>query len=266
MMRNKGLWERLQTFELDDGQAHFRFTDRLAQENGWSPAFAKRATEEYKKFVYLAMIAGHPVTPSDIVDQVWHLHLTFTRSYWEDMCGRVIGKPLHHGPTLGGAAEDAKYREQYTATLQLYEREFGTPAPLAVWPYIEERFAGAPHQLWVDKRKHFVIRKTALRPLWTVLSVGTIGALTVAAAAASEAQRAGDSGRGWLIMLGVFAVLAIAAGLSSQPKRGRKRRADGSAAGGCGTGGSGGESGDCGDGGSCGDGGGGGCGGGGCGS
>ncbi|MEK6230809.1 MAG: hypothetical protein N2A42_03075 [Luteolibacter sp.] len=33
---------------------------------------------EYKRFVALAMLAGHPVTPSEEVDQAWHLHLVYT--------------------------------------------------------------------------------------------------------------------------------------------------------------------------------------------
>ena len=76
------LWNKLNDFQIDDRRAAFRFTDRLAQENGWSKAFARRAVDEYKKFIYLTATGATPVTPSDVVDQVWHLHLTFTRSYW----------------------------------------------------------------------------------------------------------------------------------------------------------------------------------------
>ena len=76
-----------------------------------------RAIEEYKRFVFLAMAAGHPVTPLDEVDQVWHLHLCYTRSYWEDLCGEVLRAPLHHGPTRGGAAERARFDDQYRRTL-----------------------------------------------------------------------------------------------------------------------------------------------------
>ena len=65
--------------------------------------YTDRVIEEYRKFLYLLASAGHPVTPSDQVDQAWHLHLTYTRSYWEDLCEKTIGKPLHHGPTKGGA-------------------------------------------------------------------------------------------------------------------------------------------------------------------
>ena len=270
MMKNQGLWERLQAFELDDPTAALRFTDRLARENGWSPAFAERATNEYKKFIYLAAISGTPVTPSDIVDQVWHLHLTFTRSYWDDMCGKIIGRPLHHGPTAGGEMEDAKYRDQYAATLELYQREFGHAATVRIWPYLDERFESAAHQRWVDRRTHFIVPKASVRQVWTLLGVGAIGAMTVAAAAAAEGERTSHDGRGLLILVGVFVLIAIFSQIGSKKprKKADKSGSCGTAAGGCSS-----SSSNCGDGssGSCGDGGssgcsGGGCGGGGCGS
>ena len=66
------LWTRIAAFDLDAVDAELPFSARLARDNGWSRAYAVRAIEEYKRFVFLAMAAGHPVTPSDEVDQVWH--------------------------------------------------------------------------------------------------------------------------------------------------------------------------------------------------
>ena len=103
----RDLWRRLEAFQLDDASASLTFTRRLARENDWEPAYARRVVDEYKRFVFLAMTAGHEVTPSDEVDQAWHLHLTYTRSYWGGLCGEVLGRPLHHGPTKGGADEGA---------------------------------------------------------------------------------------------------------------------------------------------------------------
>jgi len=56
------------------------FEARLARENGWCRAYTQRVIVEYKRFVYLAMTAGHVVTPSEEVDHAWHMHLTYTRS------------------------------------------------------------------------------------------------------------------------------------------------------------------------------------------
>ncbi|MGF2075510.1 glycine-rich domain-containing protein, partial [Enterococcus casseliflavus] len=89
---------------------------RLARENGWKLEFTRRVVAEYKRFIFLAIVAGHAVTPSQQVDQAWHLHLLYTRSYWDDFCGQVLGLRIHHGPTQGGSAEQAKYRDWYDRT------------------------------------------------------------------------------------------------------------------------------------------------------
>ena len=124
--------------------AALSFAARLARENGWTLAAAERVIGEYKRFCYLAVRAGHPVTPSDAVDQAWHLHLTNSRDYWERFCPQVLGTALHHGPTAGGAAEDALYYGQYAATLKSYARLFGEDAPADLWPAARRRFHSDP--------------------------------------------------------------------------------------------------------------------------
>lgn len=58
---------------------------------------------EYKRLLHLAMRAVHAVTPSDQVDQAWHLQFTHTLSYWDDLCGKILNKRLRHAPIAGGA-------------------------------------------------------------------------------------------------------------------------------------------------------------------
>lgn len=111
------LYRRIEALELDAADARLTFSRRLAQENRWTEAFTRRVVEEYKKFAFLAMAAGHPVTPSDAVDQAWHLHLTYTHSYWEEFCPRVLGKALHHEPTRGRPVEESKFHDGYAETL-----------------------------------------------------------------------------------------------------------------------------------------------------
>jgi hypothetical protein len=103
------LWREIEALNLDDPAAQLTFTQRLARENGWTLNDARRVVNEYKKFLFLAACAGHPVTPSDAVDQAWHLHLVYTESYWTDHCREILGRPLHHGPTKGGRVERAKF-------------------------------------------------------------------------------------------------------------------------------------------------------------
>ena len=166
------LWARLVALELD-GPAALSFSQRLARDNGWPPAFARRVVLEYKKFVYLAATCGHPVTPSDEVDQAWHLHLVYTRSYWEELCGQVLGFALHHGPTKGGAAEGAKFRDWYAATQQAYRAAFGEVPPPDIWPAAAVRFGEAPHFRRVNLRRHWLLPRPALAglrwPTWAGL-------------------------------------------------------------------------------------------------
>jgi hypothetical protein len=155
------LWARLLAFDLD-GAAQFFFSQRLTRDNDWPIAFAQRVTLEYKKFLYLAATCAHPVTPSDEVDQAWHLHLVYTRSYLDDLCGQVLGFALHHGPTKGGPAKGQKFRDWYAQTLCAYQTTFGTAPPADIWPPSAQRFGEAPHFQRLNRRRYLLVP----RPRW----------------------------------------------------------------------------------------------------
>ncbi len=135
---DRELWARIErhSFETD---CALNFVGRLARERGWSLGFARRAVGEYRRFCFLAVTAAAAVTPSVEVDEVWHLHLIYSRDYWDVWCGQVLRAKLHHDPTAGGAAEGQKYRAQYARTLKLYEDAFGAP-PEEFWPATHVRF------------------------------------------------------------------------------------------------------------------------------
>lgn len=134
------LWRRLAAYEIGPPRASLSFEQRLARENGWSHAFTSRVIREYKRFCYLAVTAGEEVTPSDAVDQAWHLHLTYTRDYWERFCPEVLCTPLHHGPTAGGSDERNRFYHQYAKTLRAYEEAFAQAPPADIWPDARRRF------------------------------------------------------------------------------------------------------------------------------
>jgi hypothetical protein len=159
----RDLWDRIEEFEIGDASWSLTFTKRLARENAWPEAFAGRVVSEYKRFVFLMMEAGHPVTPSDEIDQAWHLHMVYTRSYWNDMCGELLGRALHHGPTKGGAAEGAKFEDWYARTLASYERLFGEKPPCDIWPDARTRFGRAPQFARVNTSENWVISKPRVR-------------------------------------------------------------------------------------------------------
>lgn len=162
MNQSSDLYDRLLAFSIDDGNPELSFEARLARENGWPVAFARRVVREYRRFLFLAVTAGHPVTPSEQVDQAWHLHLTYSRSYWERLCGGLLGRPLHHGPTRGGAEESAKFHHQYRRTLTAYRAAFGEDAPTDVWPPVEERFGADLHFVRVNTARNWVVPKAAV--------------------------------------------------------------------------------------------------------
>ncbi|MBM3979664.1 MAG: hypothetical protein FJ304_05165 [Planctomycetes bacterium] len=127
-----GLLARIQAFDIDGGDVALPFAARLARENGWSRAYAARVVEEYKRFAFLATTGRAPVCPSEDVDAAWHLHLTYTKSYWQRFCADTLGRPLHHEPTKGGPAEGAKHLAMYADTLTAYRAAFGHAPPADV--------------------------------------------------------------------------------------------------------------------------------------
>lgn len=175
------LYQRIQDFSLDRPEARFPFSQRLATDNGWSPEYTARAIEEYKKFTFLAVTANHPVTPSDAVDRVWHLHLSYTRSYWEEFCPKVLQVPLHHNPTEGGEDEQKKFADWYRQTLESYERNFGRVPPTDIWSVPEIRFGERspfqrvnPHDNWVLPKER-VRQQASLGFTTAVLAIASGG-------------------------------------------------------------------------------------------
>ena len=152
-------YERISGFALDEPGSEFPFSSRLARDCDWSREYALRVIGEYRRFSFLAVSAGHPVTPSDQVDQAWHLHLLYTRSYWERFCGEVLGTALHHEPTRGGPRERSKFSDWYARTLESYRRLFGEEAPPDIWPASAIRFGEDLHFRRVNTRRAWVIAK-----------------------------------------------------------------------------------------------------------
>lgn len=163
----QALWHRLVCYDFDCPEHHLSFAKRLARENNWSDTYTAQAIDEYRRFCFLVIHAGHPVTPCDAVDQVWHLHLTYTRDYWDRFCPDVLEQPLHHDPTLGGENEASKFEDWYSQTLHSYHRFFGPPS--SIWPSTRERFADA--DAFVRAKRADVLPFTLEAKVLGVLSV-----------------------------------------------------------------------------------------------
>jgi hypothetical protein len=128
------LWEKIQHFRIDDPDARTKFSNKLASQNNWTPTYAQRVIEEYRRFMFLCSISPKGASPSYDVDQAWHLHLTYTQNYWKDFCRDTVGKEIHHHPSKGGTDEDHKHTDWYADTLQLYAEVFEEKPPGDIWP------------------------------------------------------------------------------------------------------------------------------------
>lgn len=131
--------------------------------------------EEYRRFCFLAVTCGHGVTPSDAVDQAWHLHLGYTRDYWERFCPQILGRPLHHGPTAGGLAEQHRFFLQYAETLRSYEHVFGPP-PADLWPDARRRLMQDHKARRVHPRDAFIVPRSYVAAVPILLGLGLAAA------------------------------------------------------------------------------------------
>ena len=156
-LAQKATYAQITQFKVDRPHDIYPFSTKLARDYGWSGTYTYRAIQEYKKFVFLSIETGRSLSPSTAIDRVWHQHLLYTHSYWDEFCGQVLGKSLHHTPSSGGIDEGIKYHRQYCQTLVCYRQYFGNP-PEDIWNSPTIRTEGHSCQ-WVDKTRCWVIRK-----------------------------------------------------------------------------------------------------------
>ncbi|GJE25713.1 TIGR04222 domain-containing membrane protein [Methylobacterium organophilum] len=166
----RALWQRIEAHPFERADQALDFTERLARDRGWTREAARGAVAEYRRFCFLAMVSDTPVTPSEEVDEVWHQHLTYSRDYWDVWCGSVLGRRLHHDPTAGGAAEQARFCAQYAETLAFYEGFFGPPDPV-FWPGTASRFRGRPRYRMVDTDRVLILPRPRLRGALALLGL-----------------------------------------------------------------------------------------------
>jgi hypothetical protein len=119
-------------FGKADSSTH-AFAGKLCRKLNWRTAFALRAIHEYKKFVYLGVVGRSPVTPSKVIDQVWHEHLLFSKAYRE-FCKQIIGQDFDHTPELIPLGDQTLvFNDQYLGTLEQYRTEFNSDPPDDIW-------------------------------------------------------------------------------------------------------------------------------------
>jgi hypothetical protein len=229
MKTNSNLWWKLSEFSLDVPEIDFSFSDRLARENGWSKEFTNRVIEEYKKFVFLSVTSGKALTPSDEVDQAWHLHMIYSRSYWDEMCmGILNGFKLYHGPTKGGKAEASRFNEQYLYTLKLYSEIFGQLPPSDIWPSVEKRFSPMNWKR-VDVAKNIVLSKQKVKEYMISYVAPVAGAFVISLFTGSTSKT--EDSNFWWWVLGVAVAIFVIRGIYRYLNRHERRSGSSSSSG-----------------------------------
>lgn len=129
-MKNQQLWETIQHTSLVKG-GDATLLEKVMKKTKWDRATTIKVMEEYRKFLYLSAI-NESVVPSEMVDEVWHEHILFTKDYFERW-PKILGKTLHHNPAVKG--EKNTYNKDYTTTLTSYKKEFGSSSDTnEYWP------------------------------------------------------------------------------------------------------------------------------------
>jgi hypothetical protein len=123
-------WIEIEKFDFEGDSEEYSFTTRLAFENSWTIKFTLLAIVEYKKFMYLASITNDSVSPSAIVDIVWHQHLIFSESY-NSFC-ELLGKKINHIPSTHKKEQKETFSLAKGHTTRLYQAVFGDQ-PKIIW-------------------------------------------------------------------------------------------------------------------------------------
>lgn len=130
-MKNAELWEKIKVAPLEETSGDGWLLNLLANSRDGSYEFAHRAIIEYKKFLYLVSVYEEKLTPSIIVDQIWHCHLSRGRDY-TSFCVKMFDKIISHEKNSDRNKE--KTSAQYDKTIEFYFSEFGQP-PFHYWPH-----------------------------------------------------------------------------------------------------------------------------------
>lgn len=74
------------------------------------------------------------VTPSPLVDEFWHHHITFNTSWYRKFCTTIFGGYIHHSEGDGTEGSLDLHNRLYAGTLKLYKEKFGVNPPKSIWP------------------------------------------------------------------------------------------------------------------------------------
>ncbi len=172
--------------------------------------------EEYRRFAFMGVAATHPVSPSQAVDEAWHLHLLYTEDYWKRFCGEFLGKQFHHNPSKGGRSESAKFEDWYDKTLSTYRELFQEEPPSDIWPSPAKKKTLHHDIVRVDRVRHWLIPKPRIRirSTWFGPIIPILVAFGCAQAGGNPQSPFDYAGPDFLPFFALFYVLILVASLA----------------------------------------------------
>ena len=87
------LWLKLSTMNAEGLQAFAPMMKMVEQQMGANAEMAGRLIEQYRKFLFLAMRAGHQVIPPGVINDVWMMHMQNAQNYWEQLGQMITERP-----------------------------------------------------------------------------------------------------------------------------------------------------------------------------
>lgn len=133
-MTNPELWTRIKPHKFMQDEDVF-LPGRLKSEFRWNKVKSNAALREFRKFIYLCAISKLPLVPSAEIYALWREMVFLIPDEWDGVCLDMSGHTLRHL-----SLPDTRERwDRYETTRNLYEREFGHPAPSEHWSLVTPR-------------------------------------------------------------------------------------------------------------------------------
>jgi hypothetical protein len=129
-MQDPVLWAALKDHPLPLEGKPADLHSLVVRHGGLAGWHIKTALREYRRFLYLAAIAGRDVAAPPVIHKIWRGHARYHRAYTVDLVRGLIRRPMPEAfdlpPPLSHPA--------HARTRALYRQEFGRAAPRAMWP------------------------------------------------------------------------------------------------------------------------------------
>lgn len=108
--------------------------------------FSEGLVKEVKRMLFLAVISGEKIAPSNRIDCAWHEMILFTKFYKD--FSELIGDFIHHNPFESEKKDEiinyekikknfgkkVEGTETYNKTKENYEKFFGEKPDFKYWP------------------------------------------------------------------------------------------------------------------------------------